>query len=231
MTRRPAFGTRTGEELPQSPLKGDGGEVWAAVFSPDGKWILTGGMGQTAQLWDADTGRPVGEPLMLHQGIFAAAFSPDGATFLTADTSGKVAFWQTKTGRPVGRPLKHPGAVRSAAFRPDGKAVLTGCDEGFVRLWQTATGKAVGPAVRSDKPIMAVAFSPDGRTLRMSDGREVRSMDAPTAVQGEADRIRLWVQVMTGAERDADGVIRTLDVPTWQERRRRLDESPGPALP
>jgi len=65
----------------------------------------------------------------------------------------------------------------------------------------------------------------------MSDGHEVRSLAAPVSVEGGADRLRLWIQVMTGAERDADGVIRTLDAPTWQERRRRLDESAGPPLP
>ena len=39
------------------------GRVWAATFSPDGKRIVTGGADNTARLWDAATGQPIGEPL------------------------------------------------------------------------------------------------------------------------------------------------------------------------
>jgi WD40 repeat protein len=38
-------------------------DVLTAVFSPDGKTILTGSADRTAQLWEAVTGRPIGRPL------------------------------------------------------------------------------------------------------------------------------------------------------------------------
>jgi hypothetical protein len=50
-------------------------------------------------------------------------------------------------------------------------------------------------------------------------------------VAGDADRLRLWVEVLTGLELDADGVAGPLDGPTWQERRKRLDELGGPPGP
>ena len=136
-----------------------------------------------------------------------------------------------KADRPLGRGGR-PGS--GLAFSPDGRTFLTGIADGVVRLWQTATGKAIGPLLRLDGrvSVMAVAFSPDGKTLRMSDGREVRSLAAPVPVEGEVDRIRLWIQVMTGAERDAGRSDPDAGrPPTWQERRRRLDESAGPPLP
>ena len=37
--------------------------VWSVAFSPDGKTILTGMLDKTARLWDAATGRPIGQPL------------------------------------------------------------------------------------------------------------------------------------------------------------------------
>ena len=35
----------------------------SAAFSPDGKRIVTASSDKTARLWDAATGKPIGEPL------------------------------------------------------------------------------------------------------------------------------------------------------------------------
>ena len=38
----------------------------SAAFSPDGKRIVTASWDKTARLWDAETGKPIGEPLKGH---------------------------------------------------------------------------------------------------------------------------------------------------------------------
>ena len=38
----------------------------SAAFSPDGKRIVTASADKTARLWDAETGKPIGEPLKGH---------------------------------------------------------------------------------------------------------------------------------------------------------------------
>jgi hypothetical protein len=45
-------------------------------------------------------------------------------------------------------------------------------------------------------------------------------------VRGDVERIRLWIQVITGFE--LDGELRALDGRTWKERRARLDDLGGP---
>ena len=40
----------------------------SAAFSPDGKRIVTASRDKTARLWDAETGKPIGEPLKGHDG-------------------------------------------------------------------------------------------------------------------------------------------------------------------
>ena len=53
------------------------------AFSPDGKTVITGSEDNTARLWDAATGQPLGQTLT-HQGaVHAVAFSPDGKTVIT----------------------------------------------------------------------------------------------------------------------------------------------------
>ena len=56
------------------------------AFSPDGKTVLTGSRDQTARLWDAATGMPLGPAIPHPAQIVAVAFSPDGKSFLTGDS-------------------------------------------------------------------------------------------------------------------------------------------------
>src|SRR5262249_22928924 len=52
--------------------------VISAAFSPDGKRIVPASADKTARLWDAETGKPIGEPLTSHADVVvSAAFSPD----------------------------------------------------------------------------------------------------------------------------------------------------------
>jgi WD40 repeat protein/serine/threonine protein kinase len=121
-----------------------------AVFSPDGRLVLTGGTDGTARLWNAADARPIGSPLA-HQPadglppgqdchVLAAAFSPDGEQVLTGTMvgtmlhdlnrrrlfGGEARLWEVRTGRPIGQPWPHPGPVMTVSFSPDGRKALTG---------------------------------------------------------------------------------------------------------
>jgi WD40 repeat protein/serine/threonine protein kinase len=109
--------------------------VLTGAVSPDGRTLLTGTLEGTAQLWNADTGRPLGPPL-LHQGeVRAAAFSPDGRLALTAGTDRMARLWDTATGKLVMPPLWHRDEVLAVAFHPDGRLLATACKDRTVQLW------------------------------------------------------------------------------------------------
>jgi WD40 repeat protein len=207
--------------------------VHAVAFSPDGKTILTGCEDATARLWDAATGKPLGEPLPHRGPVRAVAFSPDGGTLLTGTwDDGKARLWDTATRKPLGPPLPHQDHVLAVAFSPDGKTIATGAWDGTVRLWDTATGKPLGPALVHQRSVRDVAFAPDGKTLlTASFDRTARTWEVPVAVEGNVNRIVLWIQVLTGTELDADGLFRDLDAATWQQRRRQLADLGGPPVP
>ena len=79
-----------------------------AAFSHDGKRIVTASFDNTARLWDAETGKPIGEPLEGHAGaVWSAAFSLDGKRIVvTASDDMTVRLWDAETGQPIGEPLK-----------------------------------------------------------------------------------------------------------------------------
>ncbi len=85
----------------------------SAAFSLDRTRIVTASYYHTARVWDAATGKPIGEPLKGHEGrVYGAAFSPDGQRIVTASADQTARIWDAATGQPVGEPLKgHKDAV------------------------------------------------------------------------------------------------------------------------
>ncbi len=139
--------------------------VDAAAFSPDGKTVLTGGDDGTARLWEAATGRPIGQPIR-HAGVVTiVAFSPDGRTLLTGSKDKTARLWDAATGQPVGSPLPHGADVMAVAFGPDGRTMVTGTSDKMARLWDAATHRPIGQPFVHQDGVESVAFSPDGKTL------------------------------------------------------------------
>jgi WD40 repeat protein len=138
----------------------------ATAFSPDGRKLLTGSNDKTARLWDAATGRPIGEPMQHQHWVTAVAFSPDGKAVLTAGGFDKTArLWDAADGHPLTPPLRHDGMVGCLAISPDGKTALTGSWDKTARLWDTATGRPIAPPMHHQDVVRQVAFSPDGKVV------------------------------------------------------------------
>jgi WD40 repeat protein len=149
----------------QDPANQAVGGCTTAVFSPDGRRLLTGRDGNYtgAHLWDAETGR-----LLITLGAGegharAAAFSPDGRKVVTAQ--GLAGFvWDAASGGKLLALPARAGTVHTAAFSPDGKLVLTAA-EGEARLLDAATGKEVVTLREPEYRIRAARFSPDSRQV------------------------------------------------------------------
>ena len=101
------------------------------AISPDAKLILTGGDDKTARLWDAVTGRPLGQAMEHQDAVVSVAFSPDGKTILTGSDDKKIRLWELEIGQPIPAPLEpqhqatYKVAVESAVVvaERDGKTV------------------------------------------------------------------------------------------------------------
>jgi eukaryotic-like serine/threonine-protein kinase len=150
--------------------------VDAAAFSPDGKSVLTGGDDGLVQLWDAESGQPVGQPLNHPGTVFAVAFSPDGSSLITGCSDKMARLWHTATGQLIGSPFPHGGEVMAVAFSPDGKTILTGSTDNRAQLWDVPTGRPIGQPLLHEHSVLCVAYSPDGKSLLtgISNGRARR---------------------------------------------------------
>jgi len=159
-----------------------GGGVDRAIFSPDGKLVLSTSDDRTARLWDAATAQPTSQPMVHEGGIGSAAFSPDGKTILTSSGT-TVRLWDARA-NPVGQPMVHQGPVSKVAFSPDGKIILTSTWDKTARLWNAVDGRPIGQPLDHAKQSTAVqsVVSPDGRII-LTGGQDktARLWDAATA--------------------------------------------------
>jgi WD40 repeat protein len=228
----------TGESLgPPLQLERRSISATEIAFRPDGRAVLRAGYeDHTARIYGTTTGKALG-PSLQHQGrVNAVAFSPDGKLAATGSQDATARIWDVTTGSPIGEPLRYQEQVLEVAFSPDGKAVLAASTDGSARLWDVATGRALGPPWQHPILVKSVIFSPDGKyalTLTGGDvgGNIARLWKIPTSVEGDAERIRLWVQSITGMELDSNDAARALDASAWQARLRDLDALGGPPVP
>jgi len=151
--------------------------VLSAVFSPDGKQMLTASDDHTARVWDAASGKLL-YTLAGHAGALnEAVYSADGAWIATASDDGSARIWDARNGQSVATLPGHKGAVISVAFSPDGRRVVTKSQDHTVRVWNredarflfSFTGYPADPneTYANDKVGLHndPAFSPDGNLI------------------------------------------------------------------
>jgi dipeptidyl aminopeptidase/acylaminoacyl peptidase len=78
----PVWDAQTGKEITR--LEGHTGHLNSAVFSPDGRRVLTASNDNTARIWDAQTGIEITRLEGHEEDVTSAVFSPDGQHVLTA---------------------------------------------------------------------------------------------------------------------------------------------------
>jgi hypothetical protein len=74
-------------------INGHSDQVTSAGFSLDSKRVVTASWDSTARVWDAETGKPVGEPMMHDSIVNTASFSPDGKRVITASNDKTARIW------------------------------------------------------------------------------------------------------------------------------------------
>ena len=123
-----------------------GGEVWSAMFAPDGRHVLTIG-GNDAQLWNLESRKPVVR-YSPHGAVASAAVSADGKLIATGSWDHSAKIWDAETGHAI-RKLEggHTGYINSVEFSADGRELLTASDDGSALIWNVASGKPTGIAV------------------------------------------------------------------------------------
>jgi WD40 repeat protein len=136
-------------------------------FSPDRRYVLSGGHELFTRLWNRTNAQPVRTLAGFAGGTEAASFSPDGTRILT--TFGSPVFsarlLNAETGATEKEFLGHTSWLSAAVFSPDGQRIATGGQDGTARLWDVATGAPIRVFSSPGSWIREVAISSNGMFL------------------------------------------------------------------
>ncbi|TEB18327.1 hypothetical protein FA13DRAFT_1803821 [Coprinellus micaceus] len=142
--------------------------VECLAISPNGNTAAAGSEDGIIQLWDVQSGQPVGKPMGGHMNmVTSVCFSPDGSKIASGSEDMSVRLWDMESGQAVGEPMEgHTDRVTSVCFSPDGSKIASGSYDHSVRLWDMESGQAVGePMEGHTSGITSVCFSPDGSKI------------------------------------------------------------------
>ena len=157
--------------------------VISAVFSPNGKLVLTASVDNTARIFEVATGKEL-QVLSGHTSmVYSTVFSPDGTLALTVgDTTARI--FEVATGKALQVLKGHASDVYSAVFSPDGILALTASLDKTARIFEVATGKELQVLSGHTKYVRSAVFSPDGKwALTASLDKTARIFEVATGKQ------------------------------------------------
>jgi hypothetical protein len=170
-------------------LEGHTDRVLYAVFSPDGKLVLSGSADRTMRLWDAEQGKLIHTFLGHTAAVRAVAFVPGGRQVVSASEDKTVRLWDLVTGKEMRVFAGHTERINGLAVTPDGRLALSASSDRTVRVWDLASGKEVQRFAGHTEWVWAVAVTPDGR-YALSGGGGLDNKGP--RVKGSDFALQLW---------------------------------------
>lgn len=223
-------------------FEGNPWEPVSIVFSPDGRYVISGGEDKNINIWNPMTGQKVRQ-CEGHSGpVTTVACSPDGWRILSGSQDKTIRMWDVMTGEEMRRFEGHLDTVGAVAFSPDGSIIVSGeghrvigqgrswsGGDNAVRLWEVSTGREVRRLEGLRGSVYSVSFSPDGRFIVSGSadksvvlwdnitGREIQQFAGHTAAVNSVAFSPDGHFILSGSE---DNTIRLWDIITGQEVQR-----------
>jgi WD40 repeat protein/molecular chaperone DnaK (HSP70) len=190
---RPEPPDETGDFILGLTLEGHSGRVDSVAYTPNGKFLASGGSDNTVRGWNLDSGQSVGTLSGPLDRITSVALSPTGGLLAGGGFDKMIRVWKLPRGEPLNT-LNHSQWVWSIAISPDGQILASGGADKMIRLWNLETGELLSNLSGHSHWVLSVAIGRDGRIL---------------ASGGADGSVRVWELEVPGR------LLRTLEHSDW----------------
>ncbi len=113
------------------------GIILSMIFSPDGRYCISGDDMGEIKVWDLVTkGGVVSFEDENEAPIVALALHPDGSLIASGDPDGVITLWSIRERRMVKRFQALKDEVSALAFSPDGRYLASGSEDGSLKVWR-----------------------------------------------------------------------------------------------
>ena len=149
--------------------------VDALAFTPNGRWLISGGHDFSVRLWDLSNGRQIrilGKHL---REVNTVAVCPDSRCVVSGGNDQVLKLWELPSGRLLHTFVGHTAGVECAIFSRDGQQLISGAGDPpnfenrkpdfSIRIWDVRTGQQVRKLEGHNKIVASVDLNQDGSLL------------------------------------------------------------------
>ena len=162
--------------------------ITAVAWSPRDSVIASGSgwEGGAIKLWDAASGKPLGELEGHSSWICELVFSTDGLRLYSASGDKTIRIWDIGQRRCLATLRGSISDILGLALSPDGTTLVSGCKDGVVAFWSAAAQPEdeMPRLIPVDHPAQP-AFAPDSRVLAVPQTGTVSLLDLATSKEIE----------------------------------------------
>lgn len=153
----------------EDQLAGHQREAWTADFSPEGRFLITGGDDARLIQWDLQTRQSELELEPHPSTVVQAKYTPRQNRLASLCLNGSVRVWDLDpaTRRPVGPPLVSQShrKGRTLAWSPDGQTLATGGYDGEIILHDAASLNVLRQFHDHSTTVRQILWLQDGKQL------------------------------------------------------------------
>ncbi|KAG2150717.1 WD40-repeat-containing domain protein [Suillus bovinus] len=160
-------------------FKGHEERVLDVAFIVGTRLLVTGSDDKSLRLWDLDTGKQVGEPLLGHDApVWRVAASPDGRWIVSGGENRSILVWEVATNKKEFKRVPvsfkgHGNGVSSIVFAMDSQTFASTSWDKTVCVWKRETGKIVIGPLDVGSFANSVSYSPDGTKLAAGTDKHI----------------------------------------------------------
>ena len=155
--------------------------IESAIYSPDGKKILSASWDNTVKEWSRETG----ECLHTFEGhsssVSSISYSTSGQNILSASWDSTIREWDQETGKCLRAFEGHLKRVESVVYSPGGQNILSASFDRTIKEWDRETGECLRTFEGHLNRVESAIYSPDGKKiLSASWDRTIKEWDRET---------------------------------------------------